>query len=168
MVRYTTLPILLKSICCNWLEYSDVRRMGKKKKTLKYVNSSWMQKTQSQRQNQTGFVLGDLPFCNLSTRHCDKLARSSNLSILATEYQLTELGRSLPQAMHSSPNNSRHQLAISEKLLHAIHTRTAFAEFWSTYAPTRTVKIKNERHGNAKIELKISHRILHWASRVQK
>jgi len=88
------------------------------------VNSSGMQ-----RQNQTGFLLGELPFCNLSIRQHDELARSSNLSILAMEHQLIELGRSLPQAKNSSPNNSRHQLAIPEKLLHAIHTRTAFAKF---------------------------------------
>ena len=60
-------------------------RNGKEKK-IKYVNSSGMQKTLSQRQNETGFLLGELPFCNLSRRHCDELARSSNLPILATEY----------------------------------------------------------------------------------
>jgi len=110
------------------LQLTRIRRRtqnGKVKK-LKYVNSSGMQRALSQRQNQTGFLLGELPFCNLSRRHCDELARNSNLSILATEYQLRELGRSLPQAMHSSPYNSRHQL---EKLLHAIYTHTAFAEF---------------------------------------
>lgn len=100
--------------------------------------------------------------CELKT-WCVELAQAQicpNL-ILNTNYYDSE--GHCPRQCTQHPLTHAIKLVTSENLLHAIHIRTAFTLFWSAYAPTWTAKIKYEKDGNAKTELKIRHRILYWA-----